>query len=349
VPPDPSGYRCDDTVTRPYIDATNDTGITQDDQIVTIPIGFIFNVYGGNYATVGVSSNGNLQFTTQNAEHQNTCLSYGLMGKMIAPFWDDLNPLLGGGVYYSTTGSAPNRILTVEWRNLRHFPVSLSSVTFEVQLEEATGDIYFLYQDVDFGEPLWNQGSSATVGMQRGFPVGATQYSCNQPVLYDGLAIRLFRITTPTPTSTVTLSPTPTATPTLPAKRLDTPTPTSTATSQPSPLPSMPTATACPGLTDLRLVAHLDEATHEVIVEWHATGGCRPVSVELTAQYAAEREPYLTLRLDDAPLSGQIVDRPPRRCGGPFRLVYQITLTDALGQRARASAETAILWACRRP
>jgi len=50
------------------------------------------------------------------------------LGRMIAPFWDDLYPPGGGGIYYSLTGSAPNRVFTVEWRNIEHFPVSYRSL-----------------------------------------------------------------------------------------------------------------------------------------------------------------------------------------------------------------------------
>lgn len=151
---------------RPWIDGRTDTGITEDDQVVTIPIGFTFYLYNTGYISVTVSSNGNLQFTTKLAVADNTCLPYPNMGVMVAPFWDNLYPPGGGGVYYTVTGTAPDRILTVEWRDLPHYPASPSTVRFEVQLEEATGDIYVLYQDVDFGDPRWDRGASATVAIQ---------------------------------------------------------------------------------------------------------------------------------------------------------------------------------------
>lgn len=211
IPPDPFGYRCDDTVTRPWIDGRTDTGITEDDQVVTIPIGFTFYLYDTGYISVTVSSNGHLQFTTELPVADNACLPYPNMGVMIAPFWDNLYPPGGGGVYYTLTGTAPDRILTVEWRDLPHYPGSPSSVRFEVQLEEATGDIYVLYQDVDFGDPRWDRGASATVGIQF-YNEAFLQYSCDEPALIPDLAIRFFFFPSPGLRWRWLLAPTPTPT-----------------------------------------------------------------------------------------------------------------------------------------
>lgn len=220
--PDPFGYRCDDTVTRPYIDATINTGITGDDQVVNIPIGFSFTFYGASYTGVTVSLNGNLQFTTSGTNYNNTCpLPSADMGVSILPFWDDLYPPAGGAVEYELTGVAPNRVLTIEWDDLQHFPGSPSGVTFEVQLEEATGDAWLVYQDVDFGDPSLNGGASASVGVQNGSI--ALQYSCGQPALAAGRVVRIYRATaTPTPSQT----PTPTNTPMSTTTPTHTPTPT---------------------------------------------------------------------------------------------------------------------------
>ena len=219
-PPDPFGYRCDDTVTRTYIDATNNVGISRDDQVVPLPFpsGFTFNFYGTTYTSVNVSSNGNLQFTTSSTAFSNVCpLPSATLGVAIHPFWDDLYPPAGGSVQWELTGTAPNRVLTIEWDDIQHFPGTPSGVSFEVQLEESTGDIYLVYQDTDFGDPSINDGASASVGIQNG-PAGyALQYSCNEAVLSAGRAIRIFRqvgTATPTPTGT---PPTPTPTNTPPA------------------------------------------------------------------------------------------------------------------------------------
>jgi hypothetical protein len=150
---------------------------------------------------------------------------------MIAPHWDDLYLPSGGAVEYSVTGSAPNRVLTVEWDDIQHYPGSASGATFEVQLEETTGDIYFLYQDVDFGDPTLNQGVSASVGIQNG--TIHLPYSCNEAVLNAGQNIRIYRPTGPT--NTPTTGPSPTSTPTSPPSGAWTPiAPVMTAVSRPA-------------------------------------------------------------------------------------------------------------------
>jgi serine protease AprX len=195
IPPDPFGYRCDDTVSRAWVNGTTNTGLTGDDQTVVLSLPFSFNFYGTNYTSVKVSSNGNLHFGFRNTAYANTCLPGSTSGPraMIAPFWDDLYLPAGGAVYYAVTGAAPNRVFTVEWRNVPHYPGTPSGATFEVQLVEGSNDIYVLYQDVDFGDASYNNGASATVGIRNNNYTSALQYSCNQAVLAAGRVIRFYR------------------------------------------------------------------------------------------------------------------------------------------------------------
>jgi hypothetical protein len=202
--PDPFGYRCDDTLAHHFINVSTNTGLTGDDQVVSIPIGFTFNFYGTGYTTANVSSNGNIQFTTANAAWFNGSLPDASMGRMIAPFWDDLYlPTcysLGCRVYYGTTGSAPNRIFTVEWYQVDHICCSGAPQTFQVQMEEATGDIWVVYQTMS---PPRGDGSGATLGIQDGS--NAFQYSFDEPVIHSGLAIRYY-LSTATTTFTFDLA-----------------------------------------------------------------------------------------------------------------------------------------------
>jgi hypothetical protein len=217
IPPDPFGYQCEDWVPRTWITATQNTGLSGDDQVVPVPIGFTFSFYGQNFTTANVSSNGNLQFTTSSTAFSNVCpLPASALGLAIHLFWDDLYLPAGGAVYYDTVGSAPNRIFVVEFRDVPHIGTSPSGGTFEVQLEESTGDIWLLYQDVDFGSSSWNNGASASVGIQNATGGYALQYSCNEAVLAAGRVVHIFR-----PSGTATPTPTPTNTPVGP-----TPTPT---------------------------------------------------------------------------------------------------------------------------
>lgn len=222
LPTDPFGYRCDDTITtRTWITATINTELSLDNEVVSdIPLGFTFNFYGTDYSEVNISSNGNLQFTTANTTAANTALPNSSMGVMIAPFWDDLYlPACYPEtcqVWYDTTGTPPNQIFVVEWRNVPHFSAQTTGLTFEVQLEEATGDIWVIYQNMP---GTYGNGSQATLGIQDGTTWKALQYSYNDATaVHNGLIIRYYNSGTPgptyTPSPTITSTPTQTPVPT---------------------------------------------------------------------------------------------------------------------------------------
>jgi uncharacterized repeat protein (TIGR01451 family) len=59
---------------------------------------------------------------------------------------------------------------------------------FEIILHEGSGAILLQYKDVDFGNPLFDFGASATVGIQNTATQGV-QYSYNSPSLANELAI----------------------------------------------------------------------------------------------------------------------------------------------------------------
>jgi hypothetical protein len=105
---------------------------------------------------------------------------------MIAPFWDDLYVDASAAVYQATTGTAPNRVWTLEWRNVRTYSNDGSRMTFEIQLQETTGDIWVVYNTLSGPS---SHGESATAGIQNAAGSIATQYSCNVAALSNSLAI----------------------------------------------------------------------------------------------------------------------------------------------------------------
>ena len=114
---------------------------------------------------------------------------YGV-SRLIAVFWEDLDPSEGGRVYYRITGSAPNRRFIAQWNDVPPW-LEGGGGTFQAILYEGSGDILLQYLDTNFNNTSVNSGIGATVGVQDGAATGI-QYSYNQPVLRDGLAV-LFR------------------------------------------------------------------------------------------------------------------------------------------------------------
>ena len=172
-------------------------GADGDDAFSTLNIGFPITFFGQTYSTAYISSNGFLALGSSsgataplNAAIPNTAAPNGL----IAPFWDDLYPGASGSVHAAVSGAAPNRTLYVEWFNVQHFVFpspSGGAVTFEAIVKE-NGDVRFQYLDTSFepaGNPAWNQGGSATAGVERADGVAGRQLSFNQPLLTNGKAV----------------------------------------------------------------------------------------------------------------------------------------------------------------
>ena len=114
----------------------------------------------------------------------------GHLNRFIAPLWDNLY-LWPGGLYHQVLGAEPSRRVVIEYSRFSR----LESLTqpgdtgdLEIILYEGSGDILLQYKDVDFGNPLYDFGASATVGIQNSATQGV-QYSYNTPSLANELAI----------------------------------------------------------------------------------------------------------------------------------------------------------------
>ncbi|UOG75885.1 T9SS type A sorting domain-containing protein [Hymenobacter tibetensis] len=126
--------------------------LTDDALSPAIQIGFPFAYDGTIYSQLQASSNGFLTFNTANTElGQENNLAGGAPARpLLAPLWDDLSGVpsdRGGAASYLTTGTAPNRVFTFEWRNsLWDYDAPAPSVSFQVKLYEGSNNIEFVYQ-----------------------------------------------------------------------------------------------------------------------------------------------------------------------------------------------------------
>jgi uncharacterized repeat protein (TIGR01451 family) len=173
---------------------------SDDSWVSNINLGFFFNYYGTDYSQLAISNNGLLFSGAGSTQYVNDPIpqSPSVHG-FVAPYWDDIVTWeTAGAVYYQTLGTAPNRKFVVEWYDNQHFDSSGSGITFEAILYEGSNNILFQYNDVDFGNvsgavsgdnPPYDNGGSATVGIED--PTGniGLQYSFNEQVINPGLAI----------------------------------------------------------------------------------------------------------------------------------------------------------------
>jgi subtilisin family serine protease len=193
-----------------------------DDSIATVNSPFPIPFGGGSFSNLYVSSNGTISFTDQFDGYENySLLTNGFPSTetapttLVAPLWEDLYPLKGTSqnVYWAVTGSAPNRELVVEWRNVLNYAClsdDANAVTFQVVFKEGSSDILFNYSNVIFGGACsyLDFGQYATTGILSSPAQGVMWSDGSGPSLNDGMAL-LWQ--TPPPAGGVT-SPVPTLT-----------------------------------------------------------------------------------------------------------------------------------------
>ncbi|MFW6107524.1 MAG: PEP-CTERM sorting domain-containing protein [bacterium] len=202
IGPDPFGYTASDEVAWSWedISATGRALGLADDAYQAFAIEFPFSFYGTDHTRVTVAANGVITFrdhhvATTNGPIPGPTGSY--VDSLVAPFWDDLNPNSRGEVYVDVRGAPGDRRLLVQWDAVAHWP-DAGAGSLSATLHEATGDLVFRYRDTDFGDPAYDAGASATVGVQDSPSLGL-QWSYNQPAVPDGTALRFTTLPGPPP------------------------------------------------------------------------------------------------------------------------------------------------------
>ncbi len=119
--------------------------LMDDDLSMPLPIGFNFNFFGVVYDQFLISSNGFITFDL-NSFDSGCCSGQNIPdnfepNNLIALAWNDLDPSSGGTIGYTTIGTAPNRILIVEFNNVPHFGSVDNPVTVQAKLYEANSNI----------------------------------------------------------------------------------------------------------------------------------------------------------------------------------------------------------------
>ncbi len=113
---------------------------------------------------------------TRNLTTNNLSTANATSRPIIAPLWDDLDGATPttSVVAYEVTGTAPNRVLTVEWRNWEWNYVSgtVPVISFQVKLYETTNVIEFVYRE----EAGAVNNGSATIGIGAATGSGAGSY-----------------------------------------------------------------------------------------------------------------------------------------------------------------------------
>ncbi len=137
-----------------------------DDGETGITLPFAFPYQGGSITNLTVGNNGGIQLNTLTG-----AVGYGgnmttIIGDYLFAWGDDMDDETGN-VYYQVTGTAPNQIAIFQWNNQNNFSNGAGSVTFQIQMYQATGEIYYVYDDVEFGgtETADDYAANADIGL----------------------------------------------------------------------------------------------------------------------------------------------------------------------------------------
>ena len=121
------------------------TGTTDDTSYPAIPIGFTF-VYGGtSFSDVSINANGMIALGTT-ITYSYTPLSEGFSSNnAIAALGDDLQGNASGELSYLLTGSSPNQVLTIQWKDYRAYNAAGDIYNFQIKLYETSNNIDVVY------------------------------------------------------------------------------------------------------------------------------------------------------------------------------------------------------------
>lgn len=126
-------------------------GSSDEGYTASTAIGFNFNYLGTNFSNFQVSTNGFLRLGSDLASALTANNLAGTTRKIIAPLWDDLRVDSSTfDITYQLSGTSPNQILTVEWKNVRwSWNSPTVNAEFQAQLFENGGVIKFIYGNMD--------------------------------------------------------------------------------------------------------------------------------------------------------------------------------------------------------
>jgi hypothetical protein len=170
---------------------------------VTLPFPFLYQGVLFTNATIGATGGIVLGTTTAQVAFVMPASVNGLY-----PYIQQLYtayPVGSGGVYYQQIGTSPNSKFVVQWKNLPRWnsPIIPDGATFELIIDEATQEIYYVYDDVIMGNPtLWDFGGDAEIGV-RG-PQNVNVSMNNQAYLQNNSCVHFYYVDCPNPVALTT-------------------------------------------------------------------------------------------------------------------------------------------------
>lgn len=121
----------------PYVERTGGTVLTfssQDDGDATVMLPFPFRYFENDYTTLRVGTNGLASFGPSATSLGNSTFpDSSTPNDVIALYWDDLHSPVGS---VHVEGTAPTRVVIVQWQNVHHFGNRTAAANFQLWLYE---------------------------------------------------------------------------------------------------------------------------------------------------------------------------------------------------------------------
>lgn len=178
-----------------------------DDAVGAFAPGFAFPFFGtmtSPSVMLYPSTNGLLGVDESSSSYSNDVLpSSASPNSFIAPMWDDLQIVSGvSAVYYQIQGSTGSRVIVVEWYNIATLASSTETLTMQVRIYEASGNI-----EIYYGNRATASGWAGTIGVENydgsvGFAHGCfSAGACTTDDVPSGTKLVFVPSSTPPPTT----------------------------------------------------------------------------------------------------------------------------------------------------
>ncbi len=125
---------------------THGTSANDNEVFNNIPLGFDFNYNGTVYSNVSIATNGFIAMGAA-VTTSNSAISSGTTNNVAVGFNRDLKSRDTGSLMSFSSGTAPNRVFTIQWKNYKRTPTAAANdtINFQIKLFEGTNAITFNY------------------------------------------------------------------------------------------------------------------------------------------------------------------------------------------------------------
>jgi hypothetical protein len=160
-----------------YVDSTVIAGSTATTSGIGLPIGFTFNFNGSNFDLFGINANGwisfgqsvlaptsvNMNSSASSSPISSTSTATAVLQNRVSSLGRNLLGQVGSKLSYGTIGTAPNRILVVEWMHFRrNNTATTEDINLQIKLYETSNIVEFIYGNVVYA----GTGTGVQVGLR---------------------------------------------------------------------------------------------------------------------------------------------------------------------------------------